>query len=96
MDGNGASNGSGISNGNETSNGNGTIGESKTDGESRVTGANAYVFPMRYLVKKGDSLYSICEKYYGNTEMVDAVCLENDISDPSKLKYGTVLTLPAR
>ena len=51
---------------------------------------------MRYLVKKGDSLYSICEKYYGDTGMVDAVCLENDISDPSSLKYGVVLTLPAR
>lgn len=69
---------------------------------STVTGneaqgaSSSYVFPMRYLVKKGDSLYSICEKYYGDTDMVDAVCLENNISDPSKLKYGVVLTLPER
>lgn len=65
--------------------------------ESRNTaGGNRYVFPMKYLVKKGDSLYSISEKYYGNTDMVDAICLENNISNPAKLQYGTLLTLPAR
>lgn len=68
--------------------------------ESNVSSSKAanssYVFPLRYLVKKGDSLYSISEKYYGSTDMVDAICLENNITDPSALKYGTVLTLPAR
>ena len=68
--------------------------------ESKVSSSKAanssYVFPLRYLVKKGDSLYSISEKYYGSTDMVDAICLENNITDPSALKYGTVLTLPAR
>lgn len=67
--------------------------ENNDDTEKQVS---SFVFPMRYLVKKGDSLYSICEKYYGDTSMVDAVCLENNISDPSKLQYGVVLTLPER
>lgn len=64
---------------------------------SQTAGASgSYVFPLRYLVKKGDSLYAISQKYYGNTEMVDAICLENNITDPSSLKYGTVLILPAK
>ena len=67
----------------------------KTEG-GKTVGANAYVFPMEYLGKKGDSLYSISERYYGDTGMVDAICLANQISDPSQLKYGTILTLPAR
>lgn len=67
----------------------------ETEG-GKTVGANAYVFPMEYLVKKGDSLYSISERYYGDTGMVDAICLANQISDPSQLKYGTILTLPAR
>ncbi|MGN0293393.1 MAG: LysM peptidoglycan-binding domain-containing protein, partial [Lachnospiraceae bacterium] len=70
--------------------------DEKSTGAAAQGASTSYVFPMRYLVKKGDSLYSICEKYYGDTGMVDAVCLENDISDPSSLKYGTVLTLPER
>lgn len=66
-------------------------------GKTTATGASgSYVFPLRYLVKKGDSLYAISEKYYGDTEMVDAICLENNITDPSALKYGIVITLPAR
>ncbi|MDY4971605.1 MAG: LysM peptidoglycan-binding domain-containing protein [Lachnospiraceae bacterium] len=73
-------------------------GSSGSDENNDNTGkeVSSFVFPMRYLVKKGDSLYSICEKYYGDTGMVDAVCLENNISDPSKLQYGVVLTLPER
>ncbi|MDD7390817.1 MAG: LysM peptidoglycan-binding domain-containing protein [Lachnospiraceae bacterium] len=75
-----------------------TAGSSDSDENNDNTGkeVSSFVFPMRYLVKKGDSLYSICEKYYGDTGMVDAVCLENNISDPSKLQYGVVLTLPER
>jgi nucleoid-associated protein YgaU len=57
---------------------------------------SSYVFPLRYLVKKGDSLYAISEKYYGDTTMVDAICQANDITDPSQLRYGTVLILPSR
>lgn len=57
--------------------------------------ANTHVFPMKYLVKKGDSLYAISEKYYGTIQMVDAICLENNITDPEKVNYGIVLTLPA-
>lgn len=64
--------------------------------ETAQGASGSYVFPLRYLVKKGDSLYSISEKYYGNTDMVDAICLENNITDPSSLRYGTVLTLPKR
>ena len=96
--GSGSENGSGSESGSGNKNGNGSV--NTEDGKNTGTGVQgasaSYVFPMRYLVKKGDSLYSICEKYYGDTGMVDAVCLENDISDPSSLKYGVVLTLPAR
>lgn len=71
--------------------------KSTQSGNSTAVGASgSYVFPMRYLVKKGDSLYAISEKYYGDTEMVDAICLENNIANPSSLKYGVIITLPAR
>ncbi|MDO5410646.1 MAG: LysM peptidoglycan-binding domain-containing protein [Lachnospiraceae bacterium] len=89
--------------GDDSSRINGAESEEQKDGNgsSRVNGtesrvSSGEVFPLRYLVKKGDSLYSISEKYYGSTEMVDRICLENNISNPAKLKYGTVLTLPAR
>lgn len=85
----------------KTSDLDGNIAQSGKKEENAVSGnktavGSSYVFPLRYLVKKGDSLYSISERYYGTTTMVDAICLENNITDPSSLQYGTILTLPAR
>lgn len=85
----------------KTSDLDGNIAQSGKKEENAVSGnktavGSSYVFPLRYLVKKGDSLYSISERYYGTTTMVDAICLENNITDPSSLRYGTILTLPAR
>lgn len=74
----------------------GTEGSVGTKQEELKSASGNYVFPMKYLVKKGDSLYAISEKYYGTSDMVDAICLENNISDPMRLKYGTILTLPKR
>lgn len=71
-------------------------GETENVSSDAGTPASTHVFPMKYLVKKGDSLYAISEKYYGTIEMVDAICLENNITDPEKVNYGVVLTLPVR
>ena len=74
----------------------GTEESVETEKEESKSASGSYVFPMKYLVKKGDSLYAISEKYYGTSDMVDAICLENNISDPMRLKYGTILTLPKK
>ena len=92
--------GTGSSTGTEGNAGTGSStgieGSEGTEKEESRSVAGTYVFPMKYLVKKGDSLYAISEKYYGTGDMVDAICLENNISDPMRLKYGTILTLPKR
>jgi len=47
-----------------------------------------------YTVKKGDSLSSIAEKYYGDVHAYTLIALHNDIRDPTNLEPGTYLTLP--
>jgi len=54
--------------------------------------------PSTYVVKKGDSLYRISEKIYGNANYVNAIFSANRDSLRSKnsLKVGQTLTLPPR
>jgi nucleoid-associated protein YgaU len=52
--------------------------------------------PKFYVVKKGDTLQSIAEKFYGKASYWRGIADVNNIRDPRKLKVGTKLTLPRK
>ena len=47
-----------------------------------------------YIVKKGDTIMSICKKYYGNTEKLNEIIAVNNIEDADKLYMGQEIKLP--
>ncbi len=47
-----------------------------------------------YIVKKGDTIMSICKKYYGNTEKLNEIIAVNNIEDADKLYIGQKIKLP--
>ena len=47
-----------------------------------------------YIVKKGDTIMSICKKYYGNTEKLNEIIAANNIEDADKLYIGQEIKLP--
>jgi len=52
--------------------------------------------PQAYVVKKGDSLYAISEKVYGNSSYVNAIYSANrdTLKSKNSLKVGQTLRLP--
>ena len=50
--------------------------------------------PQYYIVRKGDTLRTICYNIYGDYSRVDEVCRWNDIDDPNNILYGQKLLLP--
>lgn len=48
----------------------------------------------QYIVQDGDTLRSIAYAHYGNYDMVDLICIENDITDPNDILSGQKLLLP--
>ena len=47
-----------------------------------------------YIVKKGDTIMSICKKYDGNTEKLNEIIAVNNIEDADKLYIGQEIKLP--
>jgi murein DD-endopeptidase MepM/ murein hydrolase activator NlpD len=47
-----------------------------------------------YIVKLGDSLYSISQRIYGDGSKWQAIATKNNISNPKRLQVGQVLILP--
>ena len=47
-----------------------------------------------YKVEKGDTLYTICQKIYGDISQVEKICELNDISDPDRIRSGQKIILP--
>lgn len=47
-----------------------------------------------YEVEKGDTLYTICQKIYGDISQVEKICELNDISDPDRIRSGQKIILP--
>lgn len=47
-----------------------------------------------YTIKEGDTLVEICRLFYGDDSMLDKVIEINQIDDPDKIYYGTVIELP--
>lgn len=47
-----------------------------------------------YEVERGDTLYTISRKIYGDTTYVEKICEINSISDPDHIRYGQKIILP--
>ena len=64
--------------------------------EANKTTPTTAAKPKTYTVQKGDTLSEIARRFYGNTSKWKDIYNANKakISDPDKVKIGTVLTLP--
>ena len=51
------------------------------------------VLPRTYTVKKGDTLWGIATRFYGDGAKWGTLASKNGVSDPRKLQIGKVLTL---
>lgn len=51
-------------------------------------------FAEYYQIEKGDTLYTISIKIYGDTSRVKEICELNQIKDPDNIKYGQKILLP--
>lgn len=76
-------------------------GDSETDDTQTVdvieeASAQAYgrTFAEYYQIEKGDTLYKISQKLYGDITRVEEICELNQISDPDNIKYGQKILLP--
>ena len=47
-----------------------------------------------YEVEKGDTLYTISQKIYGDISRVEKICEVNQISDPDSIRSGQKIILP--
>jgi len=50
--------------------------------------------PQYYVVRRGDTLRTICYSIYGDYSRVDEVCKWNNIDNPDNILYGQKLLLP--
>lgn len=50
--------------------------------------------PQYYVVRRGDTLRTICYDIYGDYSRVDEICRRNNIDDPNNILYGQKLLLP--
>ena len=47
-----------------------------------------------YKVERGDTLYTISQKIYGDTDHVQKICELNQITDPDRIRDGQKIILP--
>lgn len=47
-----------------------------------------------YEIERGDTLYNISQKIYGDTTHVQKICELNQITDPDRIRYGQKIILP--
>lgn len=50
--------------------------------------------PGKYIIKEGDTLFSIAEKYYKDGYKFDELANANNLEDPNSLQAGQVLNIP--
>lgn len=77
--------------------------EGKSDSEDKETGtieseegveALSRNVARYYEVERGDTLYMISQKVYGDTSHVKKICEINQITDPDNIRYGQKIILP--
>jgi|GEM_PF-885619 len=52
--------------------------------------------PIRYEVRKGDTLMSISQKFYGSKDHYKLIVEYNDIDDPDMIQVGQILLIPQK
>ncbi|MBQ2257083.1 MAG: LysM peptidoglycan-binding domain-containing protein [Lachnospiraceae bacterium] len=62
--------------------------------QPEVQAVQADTTPQYYVVRKGDTLRTICFAFYGDYSHVDEICKWNNIEDPDNILYGQKLLLP--
>ena len=85
-----------------TQNGSGQTMETKeaddkgSNAEEAASSQQAFArnFAEYYQIEKGDTLYTISIKLYGDTSKVNEICELNQIKDPDNIKYGQKILLP--
>lgn len=66
-----------------------------TENTVRVVEASSEpLTPAKYTVVKGDSLWSICRKQYGDGSLCYKLATANNIKNPNIIRVGQVLELP--
>ena len=63
-------------------------------GESDEVEALSRNVARSYEVERGDTLYTISKKIYGDITYVEKICEINSISDPDHIRYGQKIILP--
>ena len=68
----------------------------ESDAEEAASSQQAFArnFAEYYQIEKGDTLYTISIKLYGDTSKVKEICELNQIKDPDNIKYGQKILLP--
>ncbi len=56
--------------------------------------AQTLTTPQYYVVRKGDTLRTICYEIYGDYSRVEEICQWNQIENPDNILYGQKLLLP--
>ncbi len=88
---------------NETENGSGALqetGEENGENEGQTAQEEEGVEALSrnvaryYEVKRGDTLYLISQKIYGDTAHVKKICEINQITNPDNIRYGQKIILP--
>ena len=70
--------------------------ETETSAEA-VTEETASILPATtqyYEVQKGDTLYGICKKLYGNTNNIEVIMKLNNLESADSITYGKTLIVP--
>lgn len=62
--------------------------------QSVQTAQDQTTTPQYYVVRRGDTLRTICYQIYGDYSHVDEICKWNNIDNPDNILYGQKLLLP--
>ncbi|MDE6387022.1 MAG: LysM peptidoglycan-binding domain-containing protein [Lachnospiraceae bacterium] len=69
-------------------------GGDKTSSEEEKLEALSRNVTRYYEVERGDTLYTISQKIYGDTTYVQKICELNQITNPDNIRYGQKIILP--
>ena len=70
-----------------------TDADAGTETEEAVETASRQIQAV-YIIRSGDTLADICNKYYGSLELLEEICRINEISDANLVMPGQKIVLP--